>query len=47
MKNWKFVFWVFLFCGVALGSQAKKKTRVIMIALDGISVKGFQKAASS
>ncbi len=47
MKNWKFVFWVFLFCGVALGSQAKKKkTRVIMIALDGISVEGFQKAAT-
>lgn len=45
MKNWKFIALVLLMSGLALGSQAKKKNmRVVMIALDGISVEGYQKA---
>lgn len=45
MKNWKFISLVLLMSGLAFGSQAKKKNmRVVMIALDGISVEGYQKA---
>lgn len=47
MRYWKFVVLLLLLNGLALGSQARRKNvRVVMIALDGISVEGYREAAT-
>lgn len=45
MKDWKWIVLLFLLAGLISESYARKKNiRVVMIALDGISVEGYQKA---